>query len=265
MSFGPDLEWHPKPPRQHQPGTRRRAVKWFLIAIGALTVGFLALVAVVVIQLDGGPRWAFSTAPTQTDKAVVSANAAGGRTLNQTVADLYADAKTAGLDPVAATTPELVCQTGQHNWKRNDDYGLQCDTTVHLIVGATRKSEAGLRTQLLNLDTQLTKAGWMSHFVNSPPMSIKDLVNAPAGTTLDPAFLDRSQTASYRRGKNGTQGSTTLSAEFGSKTKDGAVAQMHVASGGVQRPEFTQTATYLAGHPGRYVINLSVTTITFSG
>ncbi len=253
--------------------TRRRVLKWFLLTLGTITVGIIALVIFVIVQLGGGLKWALTTAPKATDEHVVAANTAGSAQRDALVADLQSAGAAAGLMRVAATTPNLSCREGQHNWKINNDYDLQCDTNTSLVLGSTHSSEAALRTQLLALHDQLTAHGWQSAYTTTRLTSIKEIVNAPppsSGTPGSRPLLEQGRSAMYFHGERGGQGSATIDLRFTADQGDWAVRGLdRVPSGSAtpdgEPPALRDTQAYLFAHPDRYIVNIALTYQTFSG
>ncbi len=196
--------------------TRQRVLTWFLITLGIITLGIVALITFVVIQLGGGVKWVFTSAPNATDQRVVNANAAGNAERDRLVTDLQPAGARAGLTRVTATTPNLGCREGQHNWKINDDYDLECSTNVTLVLGSTHPSESVLRGQLLVFHDQLAAHEWQSAYSTNPLTSIRDILNQPpmAGTPGSRPLLEQGSSATYFHGKRGGQGSATISLSF---------------------------------------------------
>ncbi len=250
--------------------TRQRVLKWFLITVGITTLGIVALVIFVVIQLGGGVRWMFASAPKATDQNVVAANTAGGAQRDRLVADLQSAGATAGLTRVTATTPNLGCSEGQHNWKINNDYDLECSTNVRLILGSAHPSESALRAQLLALHDQLVAHGWQTAYTTTPLTSIKDIVNQLpiSGTPGSRPLLEQSRSAMYFHGRRGGKGSATINVRFTADQGDWAVRELERVPFGTSNPEGGAPAVkdvreYLFGEPQRYIVNIALTYVTF--
>ena len=252
--------------------TRRRVLKWFLITLGIITLGIVALVIFVIIQLGGGVKWVFTSAPKATDQQVVAANTAGSAQRDRLATGLQSAGALAGLTRVTATSPHLSCSEGQHNWKINNDYDLECTTNVRLILGSTHPSETALRTQLLAFHDQLAAGGWQSAYSTTPLTSIKDIVNAPpmAGTPGSRPLLEQSSSAMYFHGKRGGQGSATINLRFTADQGDWAVRELERVPYGTSTPEGGTPAQkdvreYLFGEPHRYIVNIALTYVTYYG
>lgn len=252
--------------------TRQRVLKWFLITLGIITLGIVALVIFVVIQLGGGVKWVFTSGPKATDQHVVALNTAGNTQRDQLVADLQSAGAAAGLTRVTATTPNLGCSEGQHNWKRNDDYDLECSTNVKLILGSGHPSESALRAQLLAFHDQLIAHAWQTAYKTTPLTSIKDIVNQPpiSGTPGSRPLLEQSDSAMYFHGKRGGQGSATMSLSFIADQGDSAVRELDRVPYGTSNPEGGTAAGkdvrgYLFGEPERYIVHIALTYVTFYG
>lgn len=252
--------------------TRQRVLKWFLITLGIITLGIVALITFVVIQLGGGVKWVFTSAPKATDQHVVTANAAGSAERDRLVTDLQSAGAMAGLTRVTATSPNLGCREGQHNWKINNDYDLECSTNVKLILGSTHSSESVLRGQLLAFHDQLAAHQWQSAYSTTPLTSIKDILNQPpmAGTPGSRPLLEQGSSAMYFHGKRGGQGSATMSLSFTADQGDSAVRELDRVPYGTSSPEGGTAAgkdvrEYLFGEPERYIVHIALTYQTFSG
>lgn len=252
--------------------TRQRVLKWFLITLGIITLGIVALVIFVVIQLGGGVKWVFTSAPKATDQDVVAANTAGKAERDRLVTDLQSAGATAGLTRVTATSPHLACSVGQHNWKINNDYDLECSTTGKLILGSTHPSESVLREQLLAFHDQLAAHGWQSAYSTAPLTSIKDIVNQPpmAGTPGSRPLLEQDSYAMYFHGKRGGQGSATMGLGFTADLGDPEVRELDRIPYGTSTPEGGTAAgkdvrEYLVGEPERYIVMISLTYQSFNG
>lgn len=251
--------------------TRRRVLKWVLITLGIITVGIVAMVTFVIIQLGGGLKWVFTSAPKATDEQVVAANTAGSAQRDKLVADLQSAGAAAGLMRVTATTPNLSCHEGQHNWKINNDYNLQCDTNTSLVLGSTHPSETVLKTQLLAFHDQLTAHGWQSAYTTTPLTSIKEIVNAPpiSGTQGSLPLLEQGHSAMYFHGQRGGQGSATIDLRFTGDQGDWSVRGLDRVPYGTPTPEggpraLRDTLAYLYADPDRYIVNIALTYQTFS-
>jgi len=252
--------------------TRPRFLKGCLIAAGIFTLGFVSLIVFVLIELAGGFPWAFTEAPKATDQHVVAANSAGDVQRDKLVSVLQSAGATAGLKRVTVTAPAQSCREGQHNWKINNDYDLQCDTNVSLILGSASPPETALRTQLLAFHDQLVAHGWQSAYMNTPLTSIKDIVNQPPtpGTEGSRPILETNRAATYFHGKRGGQGSATISMHFTADQGDWTVKGLDRAPYGTPAPEggsqaLKDTRAYLSDGTHRYIINIEVTYVTFYG
>ena len=272
MSFGPDLEWHPKPSRQRHPFTRRRVLKWFLITLGLLTAGFVALIAFVVIQLNGGLPWAFTTAPKPSDPQVVAANNAGNIQREKLMTGLQTAGTRAGFSAVAVSLPDQLCTQGQHNWKIHNNFDLQCSTSTTLVLGSELPFDSRAKTQLVTFDDQMTVLGWQPNYGTTTMTSLKDLVAQDTGpvTPNRPApFLDDGSHADYFHGHVGGQGSATIYIRFTAGVSAYPVQSLNDVPFGTTSPKdgtvaYQNTRTYLNG-PKRYVILIDLTYQSFSG
>lgn len=248
-----------------------RVLRGCLISASVFAVTAVGLVIFGLIQLNGGLPWAFTTAPKATDANVVAANTAGNMARDLLVTELRAAGVSAGLVPVTATTPVLDCREGQHNWKINSSYDLQCDTTVTVILGSTYPSETALRTQLLALHDQLTAHGWRSVYAETTTLpSIRDALNQPEppGTPGTRPFLAQNRHATYVHGTQRGQGSATIALHFGD-AHDWSQVRSPLTPYGISTQiggwnAYRATETYLAGG-SKYVVSLGLAYVTFSG
>ena len=133
-------------------------------------------------------------------------------------------------------------------------------------------SETALRTQLLAFHDQLAAHGWQSAFSTTPLTSIKDIVNAPpkSGTPGSRPLLEQSSSARYFHGKRGGQGSATINLRFTADQDDWSVQGLDRVPYATSTPEggppaLKDTREYLFGGPQRYIVNIALTYLTFSG
>lgn len=260
---------------------RKRVLKGSLITLGVGTVAFVGLVIFALIQLEGGWPWAFTSAPEETDREVVAANQAGDSERNKLVASVQAAGSVADLTRVTATPPELRCRTGQHNWKRNDDFDLQCTSKVSLMLGSglptetigsetvesTAVSEAALRTQLLLLHEQLVAQGWKSSYQGNTMTSIKERLDNSTGRSRSTSvpFLSRGGTAGYFHGKGG-KGSATITLDFAAQSNDYAAKKLEPVAPGTadEFSDYRAAQSYLADG-AHYIATVQLTYVTFYG
>ena len=265
MSFGPDLEWHPRPSKVRT--SRRPALKGCLIMLGMFPVVFFVLLVVMSLLLNGSLPWVVVTHVKATDRQVVAASLAGDIRRDQLVSVLQSVGAKVGLTPVAVTPPtHQDCIEGQHNWEINDPFDLQCRTGVIVVLGSTHASEATLRTQLRALDDQLAAHGWRSSSTYPIWSSIRMRLNEASNERLQP-FLEQGASADYFHGERATQGSDTISLLF---TASPERVMFDQAPYGPPTPDKGRAATkdtlaYLKGAPNRYVAVIELTYLYFSG
>jgi len=265
MSFGPDLEWHPRPSKVRT--SRRPALKGCLIMLGMFPVVFFVLLVVMSLLLNGSLPWVVVTHVKATDRQVVAASLAGDIRRDQLVSVLQSVGAKVGLTPVAVTPPtHQDCIEGQHNWQTKDNFDLQCRTRVIVVLGSTRTSETALRTQLRGLDDQLAAHGWQSSAEEPIWPSIRMRLNEASNERLQP-FLEQGASCDYFHGARATQGSDTISLLF---TASPQRAMFDQAPYGPPTPDKGRAATkdaraYLKGAPNRYLAVIDLAYMYFSG
>lgn len=155
--FAPPSATSPATPSPHLPTSarRRRLPVWASVLIGAvvglglLAVGFVLWIAAA---LSGGidDLVAFNR-PQADDRTVVRAGDVAERDVEALLDDL-----TRGL-PVTDTGVRAAtrsCQTGQHNWKIDDPYDLDCSVSRSMVMSPS----AQLALTAAAVEAQLT--GW---------------------------------------------------------------------------------------------------------
>ena len=264
MSFGPDLEWHPRPAKVR--ASRRPVPMGCLITLGVFPGVFIVLLLAVSVLLNGRLPWVVVTHVKATDRQVVAASLAGDVRRDQLVSVLQSVGAKVGLTPVAVTPPtHQDCSEGQHDWQTKDNFDLQCRTRVIVVLGSTHASETALRTQLRGLDDQLAAHGWQSSDEEPIWPSIRMRLNEASNERLQP-FLGQGASADYFHGVRATQGSDTISLHF---TASPQRVMFDQAPYGPASPDKGRAATkdaraFLNGAPNRYIAIIDLAYMYFS-
>lgn len=273
MSVHPDSV--PAPPvKRHS--TKYRMWKWVLITVGVLALSLAGLILFAIIQVSGGWPWAFTADAKETDAKVVAVNAESGVTFAQKATALRNAGAAVGLNMVASTSQTTSCDTGQHNWKINDNYDLECLIVGDVVLGSDYASNDQLKRQLLAFHDKLEAGGWKSVVTTQSgwPSSIRDAVSSLPGNSPGsaPPFLRDPSNISYFQGEQYSTkpGTTRLAVEFGNL---GSAAVNGMKSNYSSKPSgeldldhaFQATQEYLRAHDNRYVVVLRVTTSGFIG
>ncbi len=179
--------------------SHRRILRWALGILAVVAALVALFVANVAAQLGGGWDEVFDRShPQPGDPAVVAAREVGARAVEAEVDRVVAvAASTLTAARVAQPAPRgadavdealgASCETGQHNWKRDDPYDLACWE----VRRATLAADPGeFRADMAALDAALLRAGWLHSYDDGLLGTLRywDQYSGPtAGGPQDPA------------------------------------------------------------------------------
>lgn len=144
--------------------------------------------------------------PSETDPEVVAAREAGTRELRRDTAALLDTVVRPALPPGtrdAASTMISRCAVGQHNWKIDDPYDLDCSLEHRVVVTLT--DAAAFVQHMLGLHESFVAAGWEQEGASGIPYVIENYWRNLAGTTMGTGTasstygVDDLPSAMYRR------------------------------------------------------------------
>lgn len=196
------------------PRARRPLPAWakaLLWTSGVLTVSTVAVVLWLLSVLSGGLDDLLASGPARNDPQVEQARTAAAPVVASAAADLTTALPLRGTGLRADADQ---CETGQHNWKIDDDWDLDCSLVRTDVLVADR---ADLTAFAARVDAQLVDAGWTP---------VTSLVEGLRGRTPE-ALYTRGGTLEQR-----AAGVTTLSLRLAERPASGDFSSYDVGLGG---------------------------------